>query len=148
MPALVLARAMRACGHQAVLVTEGREVEREIMRRELPDVTEVNLPSVHSRMGLPYWLANATVTSRRLLREQAVDCVVSTGGRACLPVGVAARSLGLPCKVDAEKASAEKGKEAYQEAVRQLVRFITWFKERPKDRRRDRHRKKPTMPLP
>ena len=49
---------------------------------------------------------------------------------------------------DAEKASAEKGKEAYQEAVRQLVRFISWFKDRPKDRRRDRHRKKPTMPLP
>jgi creatinine amidohydrolase len=49
---------------------------------------------------------------------------------------------------DAEKASAEKGREAYQEAVRQLARFITWFKVRPKDRRRDRHRKKPTMPLP
>src|SRR5213076_3035800 len=49
---------------------------------------------------------------------------------------------------DAEKASAEKGKLAYQEAVKQLVRFITWFKDRPKDRRRDRHRKKPTMPMP
>jgi creatinine amidohydrolase len=49
---------------------------------------------------------------------------------------------------DAEKASAEKGREAYQEAVRQFARFISWFKDRPKDRRRDRHRKKPTMPLP
>ena len=96
MPALVLARALRALGHEPVLFTEGREVEREILRRELPDVTEVNLPSVHNRMGLPWWLASATVTSRRLLREQAVDCVVSTGGRPSLPVGVAARSLGLP----------------------------------------------------
>jgi UDP-N-acetylglucosamine--N-acetylmuramyl-(pentapeptide) pyrophosphoryl-undecaprenol N-acetylglucosamine transferase len=96
MPALVLARALQACGHEPVLFTEGREVEREILRRELPDVAEVNLPSVHRRMGLPWWLASATVTSRRLLREQAVDCVVSTGGRASLPVGVAARSLGLP----------------------------------------------------
>ena len=49
---------------------------------------------------------------------------------------------------DAEKASAAKGKAAYEEAVRQLVTFITWFKDRPKDRRRDRHRRKPTMPLP
>ena len=49
---------------------------------------------------------------------------------------------------DAEKASAEKGREAYGEAVKQLARFITWFKDRPKDRRRDLHRKKPTMPLP
>src|SRR5204863_7694575 len=49
---------------------------------------------------------------------------------------------------DAEKASAEKGRIAYEESVKQLVRFITWYKDRPRDRRRDRHRKKPTMPLP
>jgi creatinine amidohydrolase len=49
---------------------------------------------------------------------------------------------------DAELATAEKGREAYEEAVRQLVRFVTWFKDRPKDERRDLHRRKPTMPLP
>lgn len=49
---------------------------------------------------------------------------------------------------DAELATAEKGKEAYEEAVKQLVRFITWFKGRPKDQRRDRHRRAPTMPMP
>lgn len=49
---------------------------------------------------------------------------------------------------DAEKASAEKGKLAYEEAVKQLVRFVTWFKDRPKDQRRDRHRTPPTMPIP
>jgi creatinine amidohydrolase len=49
---------------------------------------------------------------------------------------------------DAELASADKGKEAYEEAVKQLVRFVTWFKDRPKDRRQDRHRKRPTMKMP
>lgn len=49
---------------------------------------------------------------------------------------------------DAELASAEKGRQAYEEAVRQLVRFIAWFKERPRDPRRDLHRKAPTMPMP
>jgi creatinine amidohydrolase len=49
---------------------------------------------------------------------------------------------------EAELATPEKGKEAYEEAVKQLVRFITWFKNRPKDVRRDRHRKKPTIPIP
>jgi creatinine amidohydrolase len=49
---------------------------------------------------------------------------------------------------DAELATAEKGKEAYDEAVKQLVRFVTWFKDRPKDARRDRHRRPPSMPLP
>ena len=49
---------------------------------------------------------------------------------------------------DAEKASAAKGKVAYEEAVKQLARLITWFQKRPKDRRKDLHRQKPTMPLP
>jgi creatinine amidohydrolase len=49
---------------------------------------------------------------------------------------------------DAELATPEKGREAYEEAVRQLARFVPWFKDRPKDVRRDLHRKKPTMPMP
>jgi creatinine amidohydrolase len=49
---------------------------------------------------------------------------------------------------DAERATAEKGRTAYEEAVKQLVRFVTWFKDRPRDQRRDRHRQPPTMPLP
>jgi creatinine amidohydrolase len=49
---------------------------------------------------------------------------------------------------EAELATAEKGRVAYEEAVKQLVRFITWFKDRPKDLRRDRHRVAPTMPIP
>jgi creatinine amidohydrolase len=49
---------------------------------------------------------------------------------------------------DAELATAEKGREAFEEAVKQLVRFIAWFKDRPADRRRDRHSRPPTMPIP
>jgi creatinine amidohydrolase len=49
---------------------------------------------------------------------------------------------------EAELATEDKGRRAYEEAVKQLVRFITWFKDRPKDQRRDFHRKPPTMPIP
>jgi len=49
---------------------------------------------------------------------------------------------------EAELATAEKGRQAYEEAVKQLARFVTWFKDRPKDQRRDRHRRPPTMPIP
>src|SRR5437667_6941907 len=49
---------------------------------------------------------------------------------------------------DAELATAEKGREAYEEAVKQLLRFVTYFKDRPKDQRRLRHRRPPTMPIP
>jgi creatinine amidohydrolase len=50
--------------------------------------------------------------------------------------------------VEAELATAEKGRQVYEEAVKQLLRFVTWFKDRPKDVRRDRHRTPPTMPMP
>ncbi len=49
---------------------------------------------------------------------------------------------------DAELATPEKGREAYEEAVKQLVRFVSWFQARPPDQRRDHHRKPPTMPMP
>jgi creatinine amidohydrolase len=49
---------------------------------------------------------------------------------------------------EAELATAEKGRQAYEEAVKQLVRFVSWFQGRPKDARRDRHRRPPTMPIP
>jgi UDP-N-acetylglucosamine--N-acetylmuramyl-(pentapeptide) pyrophosphoryl-undecaprenol N-acetylglucosamine transferase len=97
MPALALARALRASGHEPVLVTEGRDVERELLRRELPDVPGVELPPAgRSRLGLPLWLLRATAAARRVLREQDVDCVVSTGGRPSVPVALAAKSLGVP----------------------------------------------------
>jgi creatinine amidohydrolase len=49
---------------------------------------------------------------------------------------------------EAELATAEKGRQAYEEAVKQLVRLVSWWKDRPKDRRKDMHKKAPTMPIP
>lgn len=49
---------------------------------------------------------------------------------------------------EAELASVEKGKAAYEEAVKQLVDLVTWFKDRPKDERKSHHRQPPTMPMP
>lgn len=97
LPALVLARALHDRGHDALLVTEGREVEREILRRVLPDVCEATLPGGRPRrLGLPLWLVRASLAARRLLRSRGIDCVVSTGGLPSMPMGLAARSLGLP----------------------------------------------------
>ncbi|MBL8753985.1 MAG: glycosyltransferase, partial [Planctomycetes bacterium] len=57
MPAMVLARALRARGHDPLLVTEGRAVEREMLARELPDVAGVELPAAGaSKFTLPFWL--------------------------------------------------------------------------------------------
>jgi len=49
---------------------------------------------------------------------------------------------------EAELATRDKGREAYEEAVKQLVHFVNYFRDRPVDPRRDRHRQTPTMPIP
>ncbi|MCA8977559.1 MAG: UDP-N-acetylglucosamine--N-acetylmuramyl-(pentapeptide) pyrophosphoryl-undecaprenol N-acetylglucosamine transferase, partial [Planctomycetes bacterium] len=99
MPAVALARTLRERGHEPMLITAGREVERTMLARELPDLPSRALPAAQVRppaMMLPWWLGRATFAARRLLRDERVDCVVSTGGRTSLPVGLAARSLGVP----------------------------------------------------
>lgn len=97
MPALVLARSMQERGQEPLLVTEGRDVERELVRRELPDITSVELSrSGSSSAMLPLWLMRATWSARRLLRQYDVNGVISTGGRASVPVALAARSMRLP----------------------------------------------------
>lgn len=97
MPALVLARALRAAGHDALLVTEGREVERELLQREGCDLPEVDLACGRpSRLGVPLWLLRTILDARALLARCAVDVVVSTGGRQSVPMALAAKSRGVP----------------------------------------------------
>lgn len=97
MPALALARALRARGHDPLLVTEGREVEKEFLDREAKGLESAALPEGKpSRLRLPLWLLRTTLHARRMLKQRGVDSVVSTGGRASLPVALAARSLGKP----------------------------------------------------
>ncbi|MEC9046533.1 MAG: UDP-N-acetylglucosamine--N-acetylmuramyl-(pentapeptide) pyrophosphoryl-undecaprenol N-acetylglucosamine transferase [Planctomycetota bacterium] len=97
MPALVLGRALLEAGQAPLLITEGREVERELVDRELPDIEAVEVPrSGRSPLALPVWLLRATRTARGMLRRHDAGGVISTGGRASVPVALAARSLGLP----------------------------------------------------
>lgn len=97
MPALALARAMPEAGFVPVLVTEGREVERELIRRELPGLEAHELQRGGAGpAAFSLWLLRATARARRLLRRSGVRAVLSTGGRASVPVALAAKSLGLP----------------------------------------------------
>lgn len=97
MPALALARGLRERGHVPLLVTEGRDVEREFLQRETGGVEELDLPLGRPRsLTLPVWLCRAVLQARAMLQQNRVDCVVSTGGRPSLPVGLAARSLDKP----------------------------------------------------
>jgi creatinine amidohydrolase len=49
---------------------------------------------------------------------------------------------------EAQRATAEKGREAFEEAVRQLVRLIDFFHKREQPQRVDHHSIAPDMPMP
>jgi UDP-N-acetylglucosamine--N-acetylmuramyl-(pentapeptide) pyrophosphoryl-undecaprenol N-acetylglucosamine transferase len=93
LPAMTLARALRASGRDAMVLTEGRPAERALL--EGSDVPAREL-SVGGGFGLPFKLARATLACRRMLRQEGVDLVIGTGGRASVPAAVAAKSLGVP----------------------------------------------------
>ena len=93
-PALVLSEALHAAGHDSFLLTEGRPIERSLLERAGCDAETL---SVSGRgLGLAFRIVHGTLRARRPLKERAVDAVISTGGRTSVPVGLAARSLGVP----------------------------------------------------
>lgn len=85
MPAVALARALERAGHETVLLTEGRQVEQQMLERSRHDATT-----------LPRGMVRATMAARRLFRQRQVDLVVGCGGRTSVPAALAARSLRLP----------------------------------------------------
>lgn len=93
LPAIVLASALRAEGHAALLVVEGRAVESELLARAGAEAASLRLGG---GLALPWRLARATFAARAFLKAQEVDLVLATGGRTSIPVGLAARLLGIP----------------------------------------------------
>jgi creatinine amidohydrolase len=49
---------------------------------------------------------------------------------------------------DAEKATADKGRKAFEYAVERMITLVRWFRDRPHPGRRDHHTVSPTFPLP
>ena len=94
LPAVMLAHALRDSGDEPILLTEGRRPEAVLLER-YPCRSE-SLPFGRGRLGMPVHLLGATMRARRFLQREQVDVVVGTGGRTTVPVGLAAKSLGLP----------------------------------------------------
>ncbi|MEM7200504.1 MAG: UDP-N-acetylglucosamine--N-acetylmuramyl-(pentapeptide) pyrophosphoryl-undecaprenol N-acetylglucosamine transferase [Planctomycetota bacterium] len=94
MPAVLLARALRERGHAPIIVTEGREPERVLLERF--DGPTSTVPRAGRGLDLPLRLLGATMHARRFLRDEEIDLVVGTGGRATVPMALAASSLRLP----------------------------------------------------
>lgn len=115
MPALTLARALRESGDEAILLTEGREPER-LLLRDSPCRAEA-LPFARGGLGLP--LLWATLRARRFLVRERVDLVVGAGGRTTVPVGLAACSLRMPMVLLEQNAVTGKANKLLASIARQ-----------------------------
>ncbi len=91
---MVLAAAFKDRGDQVTLVTEGRSVERALLGGS--DLQAVAIDLGRKGLGQVMRLPGAGLKARRLLRQKKIELVISTGGRTSVPVGLAARSLGIP----------------------------------------------------
>lgn len=137
MPALALGRALLASGREPLLITEGRDVERELVRRELPEIAAVEVPrSGRSAGSLPWWLLRATARARGLLKRHEVGAVVSTGGRASVPVALAARSLGVPVFLLEQNAVTGRANRWLRSIAERMYTGLPFAGERSTDDRR------------
>jgi UDP-N-acetylglucosamine--N-acetylmuramyl-(pentapeptide) pyrophosphoryl-undecaprenol N-acetylglucosamine transferase len=99
-PALAVADALRDSGAQVEFVG-GERAEAELVPAAGYPFHELRVAGIDRRnplraaraLGLA---ATATVRARRLLRRLGADAVMGGGGYVAAPVGLAARSLGLP----------------------------------------------------
>jgi UDP-N-acetylglucosamine--N-acetylmuramyl-(pentapeptide) pyrophosphoryl-undecaprenol N-acetylglucosamine transferase len=100
-PALALGEALRARGAELVFLGAERGIERRLVPEAgfelvLLDARPVIGRSLAERAGALLALARATRAARRLLRSRHVQLVVSVGGYASVPAGLAAALTRTP----------------------------------------------------
>lgn len=99
-PALAVAAALRDSGAQVEFVG-GERAEAELVPAAGYPFHPLRVEGIDRRNPLKAAravgrAAGATLRARRLLRELGADAVMGGGGYVAAPVGLAARSLGLP----------------------------------------------------
>ncbi|MEO0478699.1 MAG: UDP-N-acetylglucosamine--N-acetylmuramyl-(pentapeptide) pyrophosphoryl-undecaprenol N-acetylglucosamine transferase [Planctomycetota bacterium] len=93
-PALTLGSALERHGHETVLLTEGRQVERDLLSRAGREADYLPMAGRGPKAALGF--AGAVLEARRWIERRDVDALVLTGGRTALAAGLAGRSRGVP----------------------------------------------------
>jgi UDP-N-acetylglucosamine--N-acetylmuramyl-(pentapeptide) pyrophosphoryl-undecaprenol N-acetylglucosamine transferase len=107
-PALAVARLALAQGHQCCYLGTARGIEADMVPREglpfhaLPAsglLRSASPKALLHNLLIPATLLGGVLAARRALKASGSQAVLATGGFVSLPVGLAARSLGLPLVV-------------------------------------------------
>lgn len=132
-PGLAVAEKLLAFGHEVLWLGTGRGLEaRVVPGRGLPFVP-IEMEGIRGR-GLRGWfrapllLSKATVQARAVLTRHHVDAVLGMGGFVSLPVGLAARTLGIPLIVHEQNRIPGSANRLLARLAR---RVLTGFPETP-----------------
>src|SRR4051812_40048446 len=99
-PALAVADALRARGAEVEFIG-GERAEAELVPAAGYPFHQLSVRGIDRdnpirAVGAVFLAARATARARRLLKEIGADAVLGGGGYVAGPVGLAARTLGLP----------------------------------------------------
>lgn len=110
-PGIAVARALEARGASVRWLGSAGGLETRLVPEagiaiDTLDIGGVRGKGLATRLAAPWRLLRAVVAARRLLRAHGARAVVSFGGFAAGPGGLAARSLGLPVFVHEQNSVA------------------------------------------
>lgn len=101
-PALALADELKSRGHHSIFIGNAKSMEERLSADSAYPFFPIQVQKLYRKLSLsnllfPYYLIHSIAQSRRILRSEAIDAVISTGGFVAGPVSIAALRLKLPC---------------------------------------------------
>lgn len=108
-PGLAVAAELRKTGCEVVWLGTPRGLENRLVPEAGIELERVGITGLRGRgaagwLAAPWRILRATVQARRILRRRRPGCVLSMGGYAAGPGGLAARLMGLPLVVHEQNA--------------------------------------------
>jgi len=101
LPAIALADELKARGHESIFIGNSSSMEERLASDAGYMFFRIRVQKLYrkltpSNLAFPYHLGASILQSRRILKEQAIDAVITTGGYVAGPVALAAISLKIP----------------------------------------------------
>ncbi len=101
-PALALADELRKEGHECIFIGNKDSMEERLAKAHKYTFLPIKVQKLYrslkiSNLLFPYYLASSIQKSRKHLKDNDIDGVITTGGFVAGPVALAAISLKIPC---------------------------------------------------
>ncbi|MDD4148112.1 MAG: undecaprenyldiphospho-muramoylpentapeptide beta-N-acetylglucosaminyltransferase [Candidatus Cloacimonetes bacterium] len=101
-PAIALARELKSRGHECIFIGNASSMEERLAQKHSLSFFPIKVQKLYRSLNpdnllFPYYLAGSILKSRRILKDEHIDGVITTGGFVSGPVAIAAISHKVPC---------------------------------------------------